>query len=87
MEQRARVIAENAGGRLIKLHHTVVGLPDRLLVMPQQRMTFIEFKARDEEPSLIQSYWHRTLGCMGHPVLVIRYIEEFRALVDSVNRS
>ena len=34
VEQAARLVAERKGCLLVKLHHGVVGLPDRLLLRP-----------------------------------------------------
>lgn len=80
------MIAEAYDCLLIKLHHGINGMPDRLLVAPHQPMRFIEFKRSGEDPTPIQGFWHRQLGRGGHPVMVFDTIEQFRDLMEEVGR-
>lgn len=71
----------NAGGYLIKLHHSIVGLPDRMLIMPWQPIRLIEFKRKGEQFSNVQGFWVQKFGGMGHPILRIDSVEEFRHMI------
>lgn len=69
---------------LVKLHHGVVGFPDRLMLAPGSPARLIEFKRlRRGRVSKIQDYWHRELASMGHPVAVVRTMAEFKALLTT----
>lgn len=76
------MIAENAGGLLLKLHHGLVGVPDRLLLMPQHPARLAEFKRPGETLTSIQAHWARTLGRMGHPIMVFDSVEDFRRAIE-----
>jgi hypothetical protein len=68
---------------LVKLQHATVGLPDRLLLRPGGRASFIEFKRAGEQPSRIQLYWLHKLNWLGFRSDVVRSMAEFRALLTS----
>jgi hypothetical protein len=62
IEGRAREHAEEIGGLLLKIHHGITGMPDRLLILSGMAH-FIEFKrTAKDEPSKIQQFWHRELA-------------------------
>lgn len=71
-------MAERYGCLLVKLHHGVVGMPDRLLVRPFKVDVFIEFKRRGEKPTKIQEYWHGRLARMGKTVVIVRTLAGFQ---------
>lgn len=66
---------------LVKLHHSLTGLPDRLLVRDRQPDVFVEFKRPGEAPTKIQAHWHRVLRGMGKQVEVVKTVEQFRWLL------
>jgi hypothetical protein len=71
---------------LLKLHHSVVGLPDRLLLRPKWRATpstaiFVEFKRPGEEPTQIQQHYLRQFELLGFKAVVVRTRAEFKALL------
>jgi len=74
-------VAESAGCLLGKLHHAIVGFPDRLLMRPGGTCAFIEFKRPGEHPTKIQAYWHKRLRGMGFEVHVIRSLHAFKAVL------
>jgi hypothetical protein len=84
LERRCAEIATDAGCLLLKLHHGLTGIPDRLLLAPDHASALIEFKAQDGSLSPIQAYWQRRLTRLKHPVYVIRSTAEFRALLTSL---
>jgi hypothetical protein len=74
-------VAHDHGCLLIKLHHGIAGMPDRLLVRPDESDVFIEFKRQGEQPTKIQAYWHSRLRRMGKQVEVVRSAAQFYALL------
>jgi hypothetical protein len=57
---------------LVKLQHSVVGLPDRLLLRPGGTAAFIEFKRLGEGPTKIQAYWLARLRRMGFEAIIVK---------------
>jgi hypothetical protein len=47
------------------------GVPDRLVLIPNGKMTFIELKAPGKKPTALQLAQHRKITKLGFPVLVI----------------
>lgn len=76
-------MAEHEGCLLVKLHHGVAGMPDRLLLRPWRKDVFVEFKRPGEKPTKIQAYWHDTLRKMGKQVEVTTTLYGFRKLLTS----
>ena len=61
---------ESNAGLCIKLIG-YVGIPDRLILLPDGRMFFVEFKQRGKKPRKIQSFIHDKLKSLGFRVYVI----------------
>lgn len=55
-------------------------VPDRLCVMPNGRVFFVELKAEGKEPTPLQRHEHETLRALGHTVLVIDKIGDVYAI-------
>lgn len=56
------------------------GVPDRLCVMPNGRVFFVELKAPGKAPTPLQQHEHNLLRALGHTVLVIDSLEAIYAL-------
>jgi hypothetical protein len=81
LEARCNALARGMGCESIKLGGFVVGLPDRLYLLPGGRAWLVEFKAGTEQPSLRQKFEFLKLGELGHPVEVIRSAPHFERLL------
>lgn len=81
IERRCATIALEHDALLVKVHHGIVGLPDRILFPAHAPARWIEFKRPGEVPSRIQSYWHGRLANCGHPVAVIDNIADFKKML------
>lgn len=81
LERSCRNAAFAEDAFFIKLHHSIAGLPDRILLRSQRRVTLVELKRGDAEPTKIQQHWHRVLRSMGYQVEVVRSLAEFRDLL------
>ena len=55
-------------------------VPDRLCVMPNGRVFFVELKAEGKTPTALQQHEHETLRALGHIVLVIDDIGDVYAI-------
>jgi hypothetical protein len=81
VEQAARIVAERNRCLLVKLHHGIVGFPDRILLRPGSTCAFVEFKRPGERPTKIQAYWLGRLNYMGFRAVVVRNLRDFDGLL------
>lgn len=87
IEQKFKKAIETHGGICLKLDPTtLVGIPDRLAILPGNHIAFIELKAPGKHPRPIQVHRHeqlRHLGCMvstlDNPHDIESLIHEIRA--------
>ncbi len=56
------------------------GVPDRLCVMPNGRVFFVELKAPGKAPTPLQQHEHCLLRALGHTVLLIDSLEAIYAI-------
>ena len=56
------------------------GVPDRLCVMPNGRVFFVELKAEGKAPTPLQLHEHEILRSLGHTVLLIDSLEAIYAI-------
>ena len=70
--QRVRLL----GGMCLKLMPVIAGIPDRLVILPDGRMYFVELKQPKGKLSPIQVEMHRRLEALGHSVAVLWNKEE-----------
>lgn len=87
IEQKLGVEVKRLGGLSIKLLSSLfVGLPDRLVVIPQGRIYFIELKAPNGKQSPIQKVVMKKLADLGCNTGVISTIEELESFIEKVRR-
>ena len=55
-------------------------VPDRLCVMPNGRVFFVELKAPGKAPTPLQQHEHCLLRALGHTVLLIDSLEAIYAI-------
>ena len=61
---------EDNSGMCVKLT-SMVGMPDRLILLPSSRVFFVEFKKKGKKPRKIQRFIHNRLENLGFKVYVI----------------
>jgi len=78
-------LAERAGGVALKMNPRLyAGIPDRLVILPNRPMFFVETKAPAGKPSKIQKRWHMLLHLIGHTVRVPSSVAEVEALFEEL---
>lgn len=60
------------------------GMPDRLVVMPPNRIGFVELKAPGAKPRPIQTRRHEQLRKMGCLVFVVDHPDQVRGVLDEI---
>lgn len=84
IERVSALHARDAGGILVKLQHGIVGMPDRLLLLPRGVVAFVEFKAPNGKLTKIQSHWLGQLARLGFATFVCSSVSEFDGIVNSL---
>ena len=60
------------------------GMPDRLILLPNGRMGFVETKAPGKKPRPLQEARHNLLRCLGFKVYVIDGAEQIGSVLDEI---
>ena len=60
------------------------GMPDRLVLLPDGRMGFVELKAPGRKPRALQMARHRLLRRLGFKVYVIDGIEQIDSVLEEI---
>ena len=60
------------------------GMPDRLVLLPQGEMGFVEVKAPGERPRPLQAVRHRLLRRLGFKVYVLDCGEDIPRILDGI---
>ena len=60
------------------------GVPDRIVLMPDGKMAFVELKAPGKKPRPLQLKRKRMLEMLGFPVYVVDNIEQIGGILDEI---
>lgn len=73
------------GGMCIKLLcDNLLGLPDRMALMPHSKIAFVELKTTGQKPRRIQVFMHNKLRNLGFRVEVIDTVEGVNNFINSI---
>jgi hypothetical protein len=76
---------ERMGGWSIKLVSVhIVGLPDRLCLLPGGNMFFAEIKTTGEKPRKIQLWVHNKIRRLGFRVEVIDNVDKIKEVLSEI---
>lgn len=74
---------ESKNGKLLKLYVSGEdGIPDRLLLMPNKIVAFIEFKKRGKKAGKLQVYQMKKLREIGFDTHIIDNVHDAKKVVD-----
>ena len=60
------------------------GMPDRMVLMPEGRIAFVEVKAPGEKPRPLQLARHRLLSRLGFQVYVLDREEQIETIIQEI---
>lgn len=83
-EHYLKTLVEEAGGECIKLSG-VVGLPDRMVLMPGGKIVFVEMKRPGYKPRQVQYEWLNRLRALGFPAGWCDGYESVERLMERLN--
>ena len=85
IESWVRSRIESRGGRMFKfISPGTAGVPDRIVLLPDGVIYFIEFKKAGEQPAPLQQYWLDILAGLGFHAKVIAGMGQAEAFVNGL---
>ena len=88
IENKLASEVKKAGGIALKfVSPSFDGMPDRLVLIPDGHIAFVELKAPGKKPRLLQLARHRLLRSQGFRVYVIDSVEQIGGMLDEVRAS
>ena len=88
LTQMVKKAGKKAGGICPKLVSPGFdGMPDRMVLLPNGRIGFVEVKALGEKPRPLQLSRHRLLRRLGFPVYVLDDTEQIGGILDEIRTS
>ncbi len=85
IEKRLVVEAKKRGCMALKLlSANYNGLPDRMILAPDENVAFIELKAPGKKPRPLQLKRHKELRTLGFKVYVVDDIRQIGGILDEV---
>ena len=60
------------------------GMPDRLVLLPDAKMGFVELKSPGKKPRVLQEKRHRDLRNLGYRVYVLNRAEKVKEVLDDI---
>lgn len=87
IEQRLVKAVKARGGLCPKLVSPGTdGMPDRMVLLPDSHMSFVEVKAPGEKPRPLQQRRHEQLRELGYKVSVLDDPEQIPPILDEIRR-
>ena len=88
IENKLATEAKKLGGIALKfVSPSFDGMPDRLVLIPDGHIAFVELKAPGKKPRPLQLSRHRLLRSLGFRVYVIDSVEQIGGMLDEVRAS
>lgn len=88
VEQKLVKAVKQKGGLCIKFTSLGFdGVPDRLVLLPNGRMAFIELKAPDKKPRALQKRRMKQLSALGFACYVVDNTDMIGGVIDEIRSS
>ena len=85
IEQKFRETVKAHGGLALKFTSPGFdGMPDRLVLLPNGRIAFVEVKTKGEKPRPLQLSRHRLLRQLGFKVYVLDDVSQIGGIIDEI---
>ena len=72
------------GGMCEKWVSGTVGWPDRIVLLPDGKIGFVEVKAPGEKPRKLQVHRHNQLRALGYKVFVLDDLGQIGGIIDAI---
>ena len=88
IENKLATEAKKLGGIALKfVSPSFDGMPDRLVLIPDGHIAFVELKAPGKKPRPLQLARHRFLRSLGFRVYAIDSMEQIGGMLDEIRTS
>ena len=85
IEKKLTLEAKKRGGRALKfISPGFDGMPDRIVLMPEGKIAFVEVKAPGKHPRPLQMARHKLLRSLGFKVFVLDDEKEIHKIIDNI---
>ena len=86
IEKKLTLEAKKRGGLALKfVSPGFDGMPDRIVLMPEGKMAFVEVKAPGRHPRPLQMARHKLLRGLGFLVFVLDDESQIGGILDAIN--
>lgn len=86
IERRLVMETEKLGGKAVKfVSPSYAGMPDRLVLLRDGKMGFVEVKAPGKKPRPLQLRRHDMLRRMGYQVFVLDSIKDIPGILETIS--
>ena len=83
-EKLTKAVKQNGGVCWKFTSLGTAGVPDRIILMPEGRIAFVEVKAPGEKPRPLQLSRHKLLRRLGFQVYVLDALEDIEKIIKEV---
>ena len=85
IERQLAMAVKKMGGMAVKfISPGLDGVPDRIVLLPNKKMAFVELKAPGKKLRPLQEKRRRQLEALGFPVYVIDGAEQIGGVLDEI---
>ena len=85
IERQLAMVVKKMGGMAVKfVSPGLDGVPDRIVLLPDKRIAFVEFKAPGKKLRALQEKRKRQLEELGFSVFVIDGVEQIGGVLDEI---
>lgn len=85
IESRLSKSVKSVGGIALKfVSPGFAGMPDRLVLLPDEKIAFVELKANGKKPRALQLARHKMLKQLGFKVYVIDDVKQIGEMIDEI---
>ncbi|WP_436802022.1 VRR-NUC domain-containing protein [Streptococcus dysgalactiae] len=85
IEKELRQTVIEHGGLCLKfVSPSMAGVPDRLVLMPNGKLGFVEVKQKGQQPRSLQQMRIKQLSKLGYPCFVLDEIEQIGGIIDEI---
>lgn len=84
IEQKLAQEVRIRGGLCEKWNSGTSGWPDRIVILPDGKVGFVEVKALGEEPRKLQLHRHEQLRLLGFQVYVLDHPGQIGGILDGI---
>lgn len=85
IESRLSKSVKSVGGIALKfVSPGFAGMPDRLVLLPDEKIAFVELKTNGKKPRALQLARHKMLKRLGFKVYVIDDVKQIGEMIDEI---